>query len=239
MALSETKARYKRSVLGPLWLTLGFAIGVAGLGLVWGSLLNQSMAEFIPSLTVGLLLWQFISTTVVESSAVFSRQATLIRNVPLPFLIYPAQLVIRQLITFLHNLVVLVVVFAVFPPPLTWGILWAVAGFFLVLLNLLWIAVVVGMLGCRFRDIEQIIPAVMPLIFFLTPVIYKSSHLGANQAVIWLNPFTYFISVVRDPLFGAMPGWHVYAVFLAITFAGWAAAVVLFSTRKNRIPYWV
>jgi ABC-type polysaccharide/polyol phosphate export permease len=73
----------------------------------------------------------------------------------------------------------------------------------------------------------------------LTPVIYKSSHLGANQAVIWLNPFTYFISVVRDPLFGATPGWHVYAVFLAITIAGWAAAVVLFSTRKNRIPYWV
>ncbi|XBS69869.1 hypothetical protein ABK905_00300 [Acerihabitans sp. KWT182] len=86
LAYSDTKARYKRSMLGPLWLTLGAAIGVVGLGLVWSQLLNQDRRQFIPSLTVGLLLWQFISGTVTESTGVFVRQSQIIRNLQLPFL---------------------------------------------------------------------------------------------------------------------------------------------------------
>jgi len=239
MAISETKARYRRSILGPLWLTLGFAIGVVGLGLVWGTLLSQTLAEFIPSLTVGLILWQLISTTVMESSTVFSRQAQLIRNLQLPFLIYPVQLVIRQLITFFHNFIVLGVVFIFYPPAFGVGLIFAGIGFIFLVLNLLWIAILVGMLGARFRDIEQIIPAIMPLLFFLTPVIYKSSNVGVNQAVIWLNPFTYFITIVRDPMFGIIPDWHVYLVFSLITVLGWGVALLVFSRRRNRIPYWV
>lgn len=86
MAYSDTKARYKRSMLGPLWLTLGAAVGVVGLGLVWSQLLHQERSELIPSLTVGLLLWQFISGCVTESTSTFVRQSQIIRNLQLPFL---------------------------------------------------------------------------------------------------------------------------------------------------------
>ncbi|HDL8005010.1 TPA: ABC transporter permease, partial [Yersinia enterocolitica] len=115
MAYSDTKARYKRSMLGPLWLTLGAAVGVVGLGLVWSQLLHQERSELIPSLTIGLLLWQFISGCVIESTSTFVKQSQIIRNLQLPFFIHPIQLIVRQSITLAHNLIVLVVVLIIYP----------------------------------------------------------------------------------------------------------------------------
>ena len=239
MAMSETRARYKRSVLGPFWLTLGAGIGVAGLGVVWSSLLNVPVREFVPSLAVGLLLWQLISSTVVEACTVYIRHAPLVRNVRLPLLVHPAQLVTRQLITFAHNLVVLVIVFALFPQPSLHLLPLSLLGFVLLVINLLWMSTVLAMLGARFRDIEQIVTAVMPLIFFLTPVLYRTTSFAATQVVVWLNPFTYMISVVRDPLMGTIPSPMVYVGAISITISGTILALALFSSRRNRIPYWI
>lgn len=201
MAYSDTKARYKRSMLGPLWLTLGAAVGVVGLGLVWSQLLHQERSELIPSLTIGLLLWQFISGCVIESTSTFVKQSQIIRNLQLPFFIHPIQLIVRQSITLAHNLIVLVVVLIIYPQNLGLVSILSIVGFAIVLINLLWISVMLSIIGARFRDVEQIVQALMPIIFFLTPVLYKAGHAGVNQAIIWLNPFTYFITLVRDPIF--------------------------------------
>ncbi|NDL65648.1 ABC transporter permease [Acerihabitans arboris] len=239
LAYSDTKARYKRSMLGPLWLTLGAAIGVVGLGLVWSQLLNQEPGQLIPSLTVGLLLWQFISGCVTESTSVFVRQAQIIRNLQLPFCIHPIQLMARQSITLMHNLIVLVLVLLAYPQPVGWVTLLCLPGLALVLVNLLWISVLLGLIGARFRDVEQIVQSLMPIVFFLTPVIYKAGHAGVNQAIIWMNPFTYFIALVREPIFGAIPGGFVYLVTGAMALLGWTVTLILFNRRAPRLAFWI
>lgn len=239
MAYSDTKARYKRSMLGPLWLTLGAAIGVVGLGVVWSGLLNQDKSTLIPSLTIGLLLWQFMSGCVTESSSVFVRQSQVIRNLRLPYFIYPFQLIVKQLITLAHNLIIIVIVFMVYPPDLSFVSLFSIVGFVLLIINLTWISVLFGMLGARFRDVEQIIQALMPIIFFLTPVLYKAGHAGINQFIIWLNPFTYFITLVRDPLFGIMPETFVFGITAGIAFFGWLITVLVFEKYSTRIAFWI
>ncbi len=239
MAYSDTKARYKRSMLGPLWLTLGAAIGVVGLGFVWSGLLNQDKSTLIPSLTIGLLLWQFMSACVTESTSVFVRQSQVIRNLQLPFLIYPFQLIVKQLITLAHNLIIVVIVFMIYPPAMSSVTLLSIVGFVLLILNLSWISILFGMLGARFRDVEQIIQALMPIIFFLTPVLYKAGHAGINQFVIWLNPFTYFITLVRDPLFGITPEPFVFAINAGIAFFGWLITMIVFEKYSTRIAFWI
>ena len=239
MAYSDTKARYKRSMLGPLWLTFGAAIGVVGLGIVWSSLLNQPRSSLIPSLTIGLLLWQFMSACVTESTSVFVRQSQVIRNLRLPYLIYSFQLIVKQLITLAHNLIIIVIVFLVYPPSFTPVMLASILGLILLLINVMWISVLFGMIGARFRDVEQIIQALMPIIFFLTPVIYKAGHAGINQFIIWLNPFTYFITLVRDPLFGIMPDGFVFLTNAAIALVGWLVTIIVFQKYSSRIAFWI
>jgi ABC-type polysaccharide/polyol phosphate export permease len=239
MAYSDTKARYKRSILGPLWLTLGSAIGVVGLGVVWSVILNQSRSEFIPSLTVGLLVWQFLSSSVSESCGVFVRQGQVIRNLNLPLLIYPIQLIVKQLITFGHNLIVIIIVFLYYQIPVGFNVIYSLIGFVIVVLNLTWISIILGMIGSRFRDLEQIVQVFMPIFFFLTPVIYRVGHGGLDISILWFNPFTYFISIVRDPIIGNVVNVNNYVIACVILIVGWFFTWIVFNNNHKKLAFWI
>ena len=84
LAWSDTRARYSKSVLGPFWITLMNLIGVLGLSVVWSRLLHEDPKSFIPSVAIGLLVWQLISGVLVEAPPSFVRYAHIIRNVRVP-----------------------------------------------------------------------------------------------------------------------------------------------------------
>jgi ABC-type polysaccharide/polyol phosphate export permease len=239
-AWGDTKARYRRSLLGPFWIVLSTALGVVGLGIVWSALLNVERETMIPSLTVGLVVWQLIAGCVTESPSVFLRNASLIRNIKTPFLIFPLQMILRQLINFAHNAVVIVVVLLIFPPNADIGtVLLAIPGLLLVLLNLLWIGLLIGMIGARYRDLEPLITSIMPILFFVSPVIFRASQVPISSTVIWANPFTYFINVIREPLQGVVPQMFEYYVMAGILVAGWSVALWLLNARHSRLAFWV
>lgn len=238
-AWGDTKARYRRSVLGPFWLVVGTAIGVAGLGFLWSMLLKTDRASFIPSLTVGLVIWQLIAGCVTESCSIFVRNAPIIHNLRTPYLIFPVQLLLRQLINFGHNLIVVLAVLSIFPPLLNYNQLLIIPGLLLLIGNLLWIIVMIGMLGARFRDMEPLIAAFMPMMFFLSPVIYRPDQLGLKDMIVWLNPFSYMISLIRDPLQGLAPPLFVYYVSIGMLVVGWLVSLWLLNRSYNRIAFWV
>ncbi len=239
LARSDLKARYRRSMLGPLWLVLGTAVGVTGLGILWSVLLHENRATFIPSLTVGLVVWQLISGTVIESTRTFSNNYLLIRNLAIPFGFYPLQLIMRQVVNFAHNALVILAVLLIYPPHWS-AVQWlCLPGFLLVLGNLYWIALMLGMMGARFRDLENLIAAFMPLLFFLTPVIYRPEQLGFKSLFAWLNPFSYLISVIRDPLQGHVPAPFVWEGAIILLVFGWLSSLYLLQTRHGRVAFWV
>jgi len=238
-AWGDTKARYKRSVLGPFWIVLGTAIGVTGLGYLWSNVLKIDRATLIPSLTIGLVIWQLLASCITESSSVFIRNASIIRNIHTPFLMFPLQMVLKQLINFAHNAVVILVVLCFFSPPLNAAQWLVIPGLLLIIGNLLWISMVIGMLGARFRDIDPLISAVMPMLFFLSPVIFRPDHLSVPSNILWGNPLTYLITVLRDPLQGITPDWFVYEVVFGMLILGWAFALWLLDHRHHRIAFWV
>lgn len=236
---SDTKARYRRSVLGPFWLVLGTGIGVAGLGIVWSILLKTERATFIPSLTVGLIVWQLIASSIIESSTIFVKNSMVVRNIRTPFLFFPIQLLMRQLISFAHNFLIIFVVLFIYPPPLSFVQLMAIPGLIILTGNLLWIAVLIGLFGARFRDLEFLINAIMPLLFFLSPVIYRPTQLEAFEQIAWLNPFTYFITLIRDPIQGVMPSLYVYGVSIVMLFLGWVITFWILERKYTRLAFWL
>jgi len=238
-AWGDTRARYRRSVLGPFWLVIGTAVGVAGLSLLWSGLLKVDRANFVPTMTIGIVVWQLIFGCVTESPSAFTRNAAVMRNLKTSSLIFPLQLLLRQLINFAHNLVVVVVVLLIYPPQLGPVQLLAVPGLLLLIGNLFWIAVLFGMLGARYRDLEQTIAVLMPMMFFLSPVLYRPDQLGVMEQFVWLNPFSYMIGLVRDPILGIAPEPFAYLVSVGMLLAGWTAAFWLYARRHGRIPFWI
>lgn len=238
-AWGDLRTRYKRSALGPAWLVLGTSIGVAGLGYVWATLLNMPKEEFVPLLTVGLVVWQFISSCINESSNVFYRNSVVIRNVKLPLLLFSMQLLFKHFFYFLHNLIVIVFVYMFFDLGFKWEYLLSILGFFIVSVNMLWIITVVGMIGARYRDLEAFIASIMPLLFFLSPVLYKPATLGLKAKLLWFNPFTYMISLIRDPLQGFVPSIEVYIVSLISIVFGFCLLLFLLRKYSKRLAFWM
>ena len=239
MAWSDIRARYRRSVLGPFWITLSTAIGVVGLGFIWSELFKMDRAVFIPILTVGLVLWQFISGCIVESTTLFSRQGTIIRNVNLPLALYPAQLVLRQLLNFAHNIPLFFIVVLLLGSPLNRYSLMAFPGLMLVIANLYWITLLISIVGARFRDLEYLITMIMPLLMFVSPVMYRPNALPILGRFMLFNPIADMIEIVRSPLLGEAVPQSLYVINIGLLLVGSTLTLWLYNAKRNRIAFWV
>ena len=239
LAWADTKARYKKSVLGPFWIVLTNFVGVIGLSMVWARLFNQDIREFAPTLAIGLIVWQLMSGVIGDAPGAFSREARMIRNVSLPIWFFAVRLLARHVITFLHNLFIVAGVVWYFDLPLSLQTCLALVGIVLVIANLFWIIGLLGMLGARFRDIELAVQSILPLLFFISPVMFRADRLPAGEALIWGNPLSYFIEAVRAPLLGHAAHDHAFLVLLGMLLAGGGLTWLVMRTKGRRVAFWV
>lgn len=239
IAWGDIRARYKRSVLGPFWQSLATVIGVVGLGLLWSQLLNIERSKFIPTLTGGLIIWQLLSGVIVESCGLFVRQAPIIRNIVMPLSLHPLNVIVRHLVNFLHSIIVFLVVAVIFHVELSWATLLVIPGLLLVVANLLWISFVFGVIGARYRDLEYGVASIMPMLFLVSPVMYRLENLPFSSEILRFNPFTYLIEAVRAPMLGHAPGWNNFAILACMALLGWGVAFWALHKAKLRLPFWI
>jgi ABC-type polysaccharide/polyol phosphate export permease len=240
LAWSDVKARYRKSVLGPLWQTLGNLIAVIGFSFVWASLLEQDLRTFVPSLAVGLIIWQLVAGAIGEGANTFAGEAQIIRNVAMPLWFFVVRALARQVINFLHNIILIVGIVLYYNLPITQAALWiSFAGIALTIANLTWLMFVLGVLGARFKDIEYAINSVLPILFFISPVLFRPDRLTVNQEIIWMNPLSYFIEAVRAPILGDPVSTNVYLILVSMLLLGSILSYWLYHTRARRVAFWV
>jgi ABC-type polysaccharide/polyol phosphate export permease len=239
LAHQEIRARYRRSTLGPLWLTLSMAVQIGAMGVVWGTLFNLDARSFIPYLTLGILVWGFIVGVIGEGAQCFVSAAGYITQTKRPMSTYAFQLVCRNLLITAHTLVVYVGVALVFQITPSFTMLLAIPGVALFVLGVAWTPLLLGPLGARFRDIPQVTQSVLMIVFFVTPVMWRADMLGQRAYIATLNPLTHLIAIVRQPLLGQAPPIESWAVAAVTGIIGWTVTILLFSRIRSRIPYWL
>lgn len=240
LAWQDTKQRYRRSVLGPFWITASTGVMVGAMGPLYGALLGQDVGSYTQHLAVSLILWMFISTSVNEAGTVFVGAEGYIKQVALPLSIYVYRMLAKNLVMLAHNLVIVVVVLA-FLPPASLSTIWlAPVGLALVIANLLWIVLLLGMLGARFRDIPQLVANIVQVAFFLSPIIWKADMLSPKaRFVVDFNPLYHFIEIVRAPLLGEPIRALSWLVTVGLLLAGCALTYYAFVRLRARVPYWL
>lgn len=231
--------RYRRSTLGPFWMTLTMAILIGSLGLLYGKLFRMKLDEYMPYLTLGFVFWALISAIILESCNVFMEAERLIKQLRLPISLYVYRVIWRCLIVFFHNFVVYIPVALIFKVVPSVYFFLIVPGLLLVALTGAWVGLLLGLFCTRFRDLPPLVGSVTQLIFFLTPILWPKAQLGSNGWLAELNPFYHYIELVRAPLLGYRPSHIDWAVAVAITGLGWLLALAVFGRFKRRIVYWL
>jgi ABC-2 type transport system permease protein len=237
----DIKQRYRRSVLGPLWISISMGVIATAMGILYGALFGEDITTFLPYVATGLLIWNFVSGCILEGSEVFIANEGLIRFLPAPLSLHVYRLVWRQTLFFLHNLVIWGILMVIFPQPLGWTVLLAVPAFAVLVLNGAWIAVLSGIIATRFRDIPPIIASLTQLLFFMTPIVWSYERFRSNPLATYVevNPVLHFVEIIRQPMLGLPIAWHHWYVVGAITVVGCLAALVCLRNYRSRVAYWV
>lgn len=243
----DIKQRYRRSVLGPLWITISMAVTAIGLGILYAALFENPLERQLPYILIGFIVWTFIAGAITEGTAVFISNEGLIKHLPAPISVHVYRLVWRQLLLFAHNLIVYAIMLVVFPQPLGWASLTALVALALLVLNAAWVALLVGIISTRFRDLPPVTQSIVQLAFFLTPIVWIYDDLldSANPGIAErarlaeLNPFLHFVEIIRRPMLGQDQLLRNWVVVGAITILGWAATLLVMRNYRARVSYWV
>lgn len=214
----DIKQRYRRSVLGPFWITISQGVLALGLGLLYSQLFKLHIPTFLPYIATGFIVWSFISGCLTDGMETFISNEGLIRHLPAPLTVYAARTVWRQTLMFAHNLIVYVVIVALYftalnhpyelddgvcdatsssicHPGLGWSLLTAIPAFVLLAINAGWVTLFLGVISTRFRDFPQLIGSIIQLMFYMTPIVWPIDQLyagGGRDEVSWALPFVYF-----------------------------------------------
>jgi ABC-type polysaccharide/polyol phosphate export permease len=239
-ALNDIRQRYRRSRLGQFWITFSMAIFIGALAFVYSTLFKTEIRYYLPFLTVNMIVWNLISGIVNDGCSAFIQAENYLKQEPLPKTIFVLQILTRNVLTFLHNIVLVPIVFVLLGASVSWLVLLALPGMLVILVNGYLITLPLAMLCARFRDLPQIVSNVVQIAFFLSPILWNRNQIGASAApIIDFNPFANHLLIVSEPLLGNVPSLNAYLMCASSTVILASVSLPFFIRFRDRIVYWL
>ncbi|RAK64741.1 ABC transporter permease [Phenylobacterium kunshanense] len=239
LATHDVGSRYRGSILGPFWITLSMGLMVLGIGVLYASLFNLPLNEFLPYVALGIVFFGVMTGTINEGCDTFVQAAGMLSQTSLPMFTFVWRTIFRNLINLLHHLVIVVGMLVYFDAWRDANPLQAAAGVLLMLLNAGWASLLAGIASARYRDIPPIVVSVMQFAIFMTPVFWLPDRFGKHQVFLDWNPFYHLLQAVRAPLLGQAVAPQTYVVLVLMAIFGWLVTFTIFARTRRRIVHYL
>jgi len=239
LAWDDVRGRYRRTMLGPLWLTLSHALFVVGLAVSFSIILRQPIGEYFVYLAAGMTIWMFIANSLMEAPTIFQRGQNLLFSYDLPASIHIFRAVLGQSIMFAHHMLVYLAALVFVSNVTNAHTVWALPALLVLLVAAVGWSTILALLGARYRDLAPALAAVTQMMFLLTPIFWERTHLDHAQWFALINPFYHLIEILRAPLLGRPPDPLNWAVTLAMTACLVIVAVTLYARMRRNLSYWL
>jgi lipopolysaccharide transport system permease protein len=238
LAAADIRSKYRRTLLGPWWITATNAITALIMGLVAGRFIGADMKTYLPYFMISMTIWNFISSSLSESCYTMINAGGMIKAVDMPILIHVMRMVQRNLIIFLHNIAVVPFIWLIVPWHIGFVALLSVLGLGLVYIFCVSGAIIISMICVRYRDVPPVVASVLQLLFFVSPIIWEPSRIQGGEYVLAFNPIAYLLAVTRDPLMGNVPTLGSWAGAIGFVAAVTLAMVYIYTRYRARVVYW-
>jgi lipopolysaccharide transport system permease protein len=204
LAWRDVKVRYKQAAFGTAW-----AIVQPLLTMLIFSFFFGRMAK-IPSDGVpyplfcysALVPWIYFSGTLGQAGNSLVNNATLITKIYFPRILLPAASALGGLLDFAVGSAFLVLMMFYYRVTPSWTLVfWPVAVLGMVMVSMA-VSMLFAAVNVRYRDIKHVIPFIIQLGLFVTPVIYPADFLPARlRPLLALNPLSGVMEGFRASLF--------------------------------------
>ena len=241
LGMQDVRLKFRRSAVGVGWIFLNLAVLVSSIGFIYANLLGQDTRQFIPYLTIGMILWGYLTSSIVDGGNAFVNSEGYIKQISLPIYVYIFRFFVSISMTTLIAMLAYVVVAVIYAVPFGPGTLLALPGLLMVMAASLLLVTIFAHLNARFRDIAHMASVGMQVLFYVTPVIFPAELLRQRTdlaLVVDLNPMFHLLEVVRRPLLaGVAADWHSYAAAGLVIAVLTVVAGTVIATNQRRIVY--
>ena len=241
LVLRDIKIRYKRSVLGFIWVMLNPALTMLVLSVVFAQLFRASLKDYTPYVLSGLVLWLFFAQSTSVALKAFIGNSALITTVALPKAVFPLSAVLSALVNLLLSSIPLFGLLAVLGVPVTPHVVLLPVAIVEVFLFACGIALTLSTVTVFFQDMTYIYEVLLLAWMYLTPIFYPVSIIPEPfRWLVRLNPMISYLQAFRacvyleSPTLGEDLWFGLVWAALALV-VGWA----LYHRYKDRIVYYL
>lgn len=242
LAKHDINNRFRRSKLGILWLILQQLLFVLGASVVWVNIFDMEVKDFIPFLIMGMTIWSFIVSSMIEGCGIFVINHGYLRNFCLAESIFIFRTLIANSFYLLLNMLTSIVVLITFNKFQFIGIIYAIPGILILIVYFYAASGTMAYLGLRYKDLNHALSSIFSLLFIITPVMFNPEMLlkkGISFAV-YCNPFASILEIVRYPLLnGNLPEYHYYLIAIGFTSLLISTYFILKQKWRKFIPFWL
>lgn len=234
--------RYRKTMLGPLWLIIGPSLFIISLGSLYSEIGGVAASVFVPHMAIGFVVWTLINGFVTGSANIFQRASSNILQGSMELSDIIIVDVFTNFLIFAHQVSIIIAVFLFYSLGLGWSAFVSIFGLGLIIINGIWLSYFFGILGARYRDLTEIVQAIMRIAFLATPIIWipgDAGRGGALSAFTTFNPFYHFLEIVRAPLLGNAIQPISWIVVGFITICGIGLAFWFRKRFAHLVPLWV
>lgn len=240
LARVDIVARYRRSVIGPFWLTLTTGFMLVAIGGTYSFLWQGNVANFMPYFGVSYILWNSLAGLIGESTEIYAEAGAYIQNYHTPKFFWVLRTIARNLLMLAHMLPLYIILALCFPDIFKLSTLASLlVALPIYIWHCCWVGALVAAGATRYHDLKRLIPLLLSMTFLVTPILWKPEVLKEHTWIYDFNPFYYLIELVRRPLLGEPSSIQLWLNNLLIAVIGTLAALKAHKVALRRVFYWL
>jgi len=203
----DVQGQFRRSTLGPLWISINGIIFTIGIAIVFSRNNAVSFNDYLFYVYTGIWVWQFIQSLVLQGSLCFVASSANLINLPFHPFLYIVQNSFKQIISWLFGLPLYILLASYTHQKINSWCLLSVLNLTVSAIGISFILVVVAHLCLIYRDIHQVVVNFMQLMFFITPIVWlvDGNNSWSSMLSSW-NPLSWLLIGIREPLRFHSPG---------------------------------
>jgi ABC-2 type transport system permease protein/lipopolysaccharide transport system permease protein len=194
----DLRSRYARTLIGPWWSVANLITVVFGSSLAVGLISGNSALSQAPRMVISFSLWLLINAMLNEAVEMFEAEKSLLLNTQISEATLVVRLLWRNYLVFLHSFVVVVITFIIVREPLSFRLLALFPISLVVCLGALFPIYVFARSIFVLRDLKVVLPSVIQLVFFLTPILWTPPESGPMHTIFIFNPAGWVIEFTRQ-----------------------------------------
>lgn len=236
-------AKYKQTILGPLWFFIQPLFQTAVLAIVFGGMAQLSTDGIPPILfyLAGVTAWNYFSNCLRTTSTTFTANAALFGKVYFPRAVTPLSIIISNLIQFGIGLFLFLLIYGYYTIdgyPLKPNAAILLLPLLIVLMGFmgLGLGMLVSAMTTKYRDLQYLVEFGVQLLMYATPVILPLSAIPAKyQPIMLANPMTGILETFKYGFFGTgIFSWGLLTYSAVFTVVVFLVGLVIFNkTEKN------